>query len=580
MRHWAQAEYDSTASEFRSKRHAQLCSGTPLQKLSTNNPRMMSRSPVEDETPPVRLSRHIPQREGMDMVVSAYNLTTSPTPPLVLSPGVGASGVLSLPHSAGASFSSHFSESIVSDDSSYVTSMYNEVLAEQLSSESTQKQRKIGGEVLGFNNADSLRSLVAPNLASSGGGRTISGSVSPTEDDGPKHCEYSANTNSTRTAVAPLFAHAPTGRAMLLKKIKPGKAPTQRVMFTTPERTLDAPEFPSDVSQLLHWGTNNKLIIGLKNGLHGWDAETAKASQIVCLEEHATIRAVHWLDGCTCVALALDEGPVAIYDCHQVGFLRTLQTCLSGKARPSYIAANGPLLSVGLNSGTGGVYVFDLRTKNALISVYEGHANGVASLNYCTKEPFYLAAGYANGAVRVWDARRANCPRYVFDSVHSGPVTAIHWDPDKRSKMYTGGQDGMMCYVDTNAPTTNVPSAPRTEDEGFTGGCHFITRAINTMHPISGIVAPPDVGELATTHRGKGQIQLRQSSNLHLIGALGSPNTSSDITCPTIAPDMQRICTAQDELLKFWRVFWPGVSPQRAECSTPPPVSLLEDELR
>nr|CCC94141.1 predicted WD40 repeat protein [Trypanosoma congolense IL3000] len=584
MRCWAQTEYDAAPLELRPKRCSRASGGAPLQGLSTNNPRIINQSPADDDAPPVRLSRHIPQRERMDMAVSAYNLTTtSSTASLVPGAGSGIGGGMSAPHSTGTSFSSVFSESFVSDDSLFVSSMYNEALAEQLSSETSQKQRKIGGEVLGFNNTDSLRVSMTPTVSGSvvnKTGRTISGSVSPTETDGSKHGEYHKSTSTNWAPASQMFACSPTGRALLLKKIKPGRTPVQRVVFTTPERTLDAPGFPSTASQLLHWGSNNKLLIGLKNGLHGWDAETATALQYAHLQEHLTIRAVQWLHKCTRIALALNEGAVAIYDhCHET-FLRTLNIPPSAKAQTSYIAANGPLLAVGTNSRSGGIYMFDLRPKNALISVYEGQTNGVTSLNYCTKEPFYLAAGSAGGTVRVWDARCDRCPRYAFDSVHKGPVNAISWDPDKRSKMYTGGHDGAMCYVDTHAPTTNVSLALRNDEEGFTSGRHFITRTINTLYPISGIVAPPAVGEIATTHCGKGHIQVRQSSNFHLIGTLRSPSATSDITCPTIAPDMQRICTAQDELLKFWRVFLPSVATQRSECSTPPPVSLLEEELR
>ncbi|ORC90479.1 putative WD40 repeat protein [Trypanosoma theileri] len=619
MRQWAHSELDSTPSGRPSgKRRPRVIGSPSLQELSANNLQVFLRSPGsggvgrgddddDENVPRVRLSRHIPQREGMDMAVSSYNLTTTAmtkttsiiTPnPISTMPingggaggggGNGANGGgRSLPLSATTSYSSAFSESFVSDDSSYATSIYNEVLAEQLSSEGTQGHRKIGGDVLRFDNTCGVynrKGLLKSGVAissSNGGGGGGGGAISSHSDGRGNSYERGGGRILGHTSDSRLFDSSPTGRALMLKRLKPCKSVPQRVLFTNPERVLDAPEFPVDASQLLHWGTNNKLIIGLKNCLYGWNSETTQASRIVQLQENMQIRAVHWLHKCTCTALVLDEGTTAIYDCRREEFLRTLRVQLPSGAEFTHLAVNGPLLAIGSSTACGGVYVFDLRAKQALISVYEGHTSGITSLNYCTQEPFYLASGGAEGAVRVWDARRSSCPRYAFDKVHRGSVNSILWNPDKRSKMYTGGQDGMLCYVDTHAPMTNLSSAMRGDDEGTNTDTHSIVRAINTLYPITGIVSPPGVGELSTSHRGSGQIQVRNTNKFHLIGTLSSPNCEASISCMTLAPDMERICAAQDETLKFWRVFGPAVPLKRTKSATPPPpVSLLEEELR
>ncbi|ESL11504.1 hypothetical protein TRSC58_00744 [Trypanosoma rangeli SC58] len=589
MRQWAYAELESTPGGRSSGKRRGRTSGTmSLQELSANTLQLYLRSPGDDDAPPVRLSRHIPQREGVDMAVSAYNLTsatttTLPMPSVTAAAGGvgvgGGSGGLPLPHSTVTSHSSVHSESFVSDDSSYVMSVYNEVLAEQLSDENTQRHRKIGGDVLRFNSTDVIRSC-GPLSNSAGISGAVGRSCVPSRGEavgrtGARRC---VTGGITALSLSP-FASPPAGNT-LMKRLRPGKPVTQRVIFTNPERVLDAPNFPLDATQLLHWGSNNKLIIGLKNSLYGWDSMTAQASLVVQLQDSMHIRAVHWLHRCACIALALDDGVTAIYDCRSEEFLRTVRVRLPPKGEFTYLALNGPLLSIGTSTSCGGIYVFDLRAKHALTSVYEGHNSAITSLHYCTEEPFYLASGSADGSVRVWDARRNSSPRYAFDHVHNGSVNSILWNPDKRSKMYTGGQDGMLCYVDTHAPLTNVPPVLRSDEEGPTTGSHFVTRAINTLHPISGIVSPPGINELATSHRGKGHIQIRQVNNFHLLGTLNSPNCEEDILCPTLAPDMERICAAQGETLKFWRVFAPSKPQPRTKSSTPPPVSQLEKELR
>ncbi|RNF15602.1 putative WD40 repeat protein [Trypanosoma conorhini] len=591
MRQWAYADLDSTPSGRPSGKRRTRASGTmSLQELSANTLQLIVRSPGDEDAPPVRLSRHIPQREGMDMAVSAYNLTSASSttttltmPPVTTAAGGvgvgGGSGGLPLPHSAVASHSSLHSESFVSDDSSYVMSIYNEVLAEQLSEENTQRHRKIGGEVLRFDSTDAIRSRGPPLSLASIGGAVARGCVSSRgETVGRAGTRHSGKGGIHALAMSP-FTSSPAGNT-LVKRLKPGKPLPQRVLFTNPERVLDAPNFPLHATQLLHWGSNNKLVIGLRNSLYGWDSATAQASLVVQLQDSMHIRAVHWLHKCACIALALDGGVTAIYDCRNEEFLRTVRVRLPSKEEFTYLAVNGPLLSIGTSTSCGGIYVFDLRAKHALTTVYEGHTSGITALHYCTEEPFYLASGSADGSVRVWDARRNSSPRYAFDHVHSGPVNSILWNPDKRSKMYTGGQDGMLCYVDTHAPLTNVPPILRGDEEGPTTGSHFVTRGINTLHPVSGIVSPPGANELATSHNGKGHIQVRQANNFHLVGTLNSPNCEAGILCPTLAPDMERICAAQGETLKFWRVFAPNVPQHRAKSATPPPVSQLEKELR
>ncbi|EPY28781.1 cell division cycle 20, cofactor of APC complex [Strigomonas culicis] len=521
-------------------------------------PSREGRSSAGDEAvPSTRLSRHIPQREGVDMSVSAFNLMGQAS--LAAAPAFRlphSSSALTLPTAgpgalppashrtptASSSAMTSCSDSQISDDSFYTTSLYSDMLADKLSSREPHhaadddadepaspyggghpRRGAIGGEVLRFGGVDA-------HGAGSGDRRRSSASSAALAMPFPRSRVYAA-----------------AGK---------GRAGPARALCSNPERVLDAPEFPTDASQLLHWGSNNKLIIGLKNSVYVWDAESGQAGKLTDLPEHVAVRCIHWLHKCACVALSVAGGTTAIYDCRAEEMVRSLR--VPDGTEVTGVTVNGPVMAVGTDRGVAKVY--DLRAKHAVIQTYDGHRGAVTSVQYCASEPYYLATGGEDGNVRVWDARHSS-PRYVFDGVHQGAVAAAAWNPMKRSRLFTGGADGVLCHIDTHAAMRSQPGEDQPlcggEDSAALGGraAQFITRAVKTNLPITGIVCHVG-GEVATAHRERGQIQLRRASTFHLLGTFTSPNCDAGLSCMTLSPDRERVCAAQaDETLKFWRVF-------------------------
>lgn len=540
-----------------------------------------------------RLSRHIPQRDGVDMSVSTYNLLAPPPmgADMMQAPALGGGGgfgpkpaFMGMAAGGGSmtpssSVYTSLSDSLISDDSSYMTSLYNDILAEKLSSRDGEgvsaapgasggggQRLGLGGEVLRFTTCNS-----ASGPASS------SASPNAPGPDGLLGRRHRAGADDGGSFGFPRpFLHGGAAGG--------GRSGCQRVLYCNPERVLDAPEFPSTASQLIHWGSNNKLVIGLKNSLFTWDAATGQAGKLADMHQDFTIRCVSWLHKCACVALAVNGGTTAIYDCRSEDFLRQLRLPGMAVAEVTGLAVNGPILAISVNTEAGATYVHDLRCKNSLTTTFEGHRGAVTSMQYSSAEPYYLATGGADGAVRVWDARRSGCPRYAFDGVHTGAVTALHWNPERRSKLFTAGDDSVLCMLDTHA---RVVDCDALEDDGISAPApQFVSRAVKTLHPISGICCNGDSGELVTSHRGKGQLQLRKTSNFHLMGVFTAPSCEADLSCMTLSPDKERVCAAQgDETLKFWRVFQDSTrnrqQPRRDDVYADPFSSMMsENQLR
>lgn len=182
----------------------------------------------------------------------------------------------------------------------------------------------------------------------------------------------------------------------------------------------------------------------------------------------------------------------------------------------------------------GSIYVYDLRAQYALVRVMESHKGPATAMDYSGSEHNLIASGGADGVIKIWDDRKHRSPFATFDNVHK-PGTAVStllWNPDKRSSLLSGDDDGMIFQMKTS--DTEV-------------------RGVHTGHPVSGLTCLPQ-GEVLSSHRLHGHLQLRRLLNFSLIGNYVSPSKEC-IACFTTSPDRERICAVQrDETLKFWRV--------------------------
>ena len=482
----------------------------------------------EDNEPPRRLSRHIPHRVGMDMELASYNLMDGCDGPaagsvMMMAVGKGGGGA----SAAGAdSHGGGGGDSFMSDDSTYMASLYKERLASSL----VQGTAKIGGEVLRFGAERRVK-------ASSG--------VLMTKQ-----------------------SHASNSQHMTART-------KQRVFCPNPERVLDAPDLPKNASHMIDWGSNNRIAIGIRSSLYEYDPVNNEARKVVDLKPNDIIRSVHWLKRFSCVSLAMLNEPVAhFFDMRTEAFIRTIP--VPGPVITN-VAVNGSTTTIG-NAG-GFVYVYDLRSRDPLVATLEAHRDRVTALDYCLSDPGYLASGGTDGVVKVWDDRKRGFPVHTLDRVHqpNAAVTAILWNPDKRTTLFSGDSIGMLYLLDTHGEARSPPGddALHVQREGC--------RGVNTGSSITGIVAAAGSGEVASAHRSPGHIQVRRVSTFQHVASFSSQsNVVEPIISMTLAPDRERVCAAQlDETLKFWKVFDDSASrSRRPECRRTKPTAMLEDELR
>lgn len=96
----------------------------------------------------------------------------------------------------------------------------------------------------------------------------------------------------------------------------------------------------------------------------------------------------------------------------------------------------------------GTLHIHDVRTKYMQAS-YE-NSSPICGLAW-SPDGHYLASGWNNSIVRLWDIRRSiERPLYEFKR-HASAIRALAWSPHQQHILLTGGgsADGSICIWDT-----------------------------------------------------------------------------------------------------------------------------------
>lgn len=380
---------------------------------------------------------------------------------------------------------------------------------------------------------------------------------------------------------------------------------------THPYRVLEAPSFPTNASQLVDWGSHNRLAIGFFHLFYLWNPVTGEAEKFIQQEVSERIIRLTWVQHGSYVALASCTGVTRVYDGAHGKCLRTLHcshemeagrsangpvesfgsrpplfpssTSLgttrsatplaylpqsaSNSSTPSVssspditgLAVRGPLLAVGTSAPEGLVLVYDLRVKEALVQTFHGFQQGaVTTLSYAPTEPFYLATGSADGSVCVWDSRHTQSPRSFSSHVHQGAVSVLQWNPHRSRRLVSGGEDGVLCHLRVfhrHLGAEEEEELPHAYQEaGDMNGnptsmpSPSILRAHQTGSPISGAIWHPDKEEIVTSHTGEnGHLQLRHAKTFQLLRQFCTAGTNAGLCCLTLSPNKVDVCAAQGD---------------------------------
>lgn len=307
-----------------------------------------------------------------------------------------------------------------------------------------------------------------------------------------------------------------------------------RPLPLSPEKTLNAPDLRNDYYlNLLDWGSNNILSIGLEDTVYLWNASSGQVDQLQPCQSGDYVCSVAWLkDGGDILAVGTSNNSVQLWDTHQHKLIRTMS---GHQARISSLAWNHHILSSGGKDSL--VINHDVRVAKHITTVYHGHDQEVCGLAW-SLDGKYLASGGNDNKLCIYDANRTGDAEALFIlTEHMAAVKALAWCPYQVNVLATGGGSADRCIK-----LWNVSSGT-------------LLNSIDTGSQVCSLRWNPHEKELLSSHGyAKNQLCLWKYPSMSLVKEFFGHE--SRILHLAVSPDGTIVCSAgADEKLCFWRLF-------------------------
>jgi cell division cycle protein 20 (cofactor of APC complex) len=325
-------------------------------------------------------------------------------------------------------------------------------------------------------------------------------------------------------------------------KARASASQPKRVVATTAERVLDAPEFRDDYYlNLLDWNNSNVLSIALNQTIYLWNASTQAITEL-CTLDTGYVSSVQWLkQGSNVLAFGSSDGMIELWDVVKMKRLRGMNGHVS-QSRVGVLEWNKHILTSGGQDTQ--VINHDVRVRDQVVSRYKSHTQEVCGLTW-NDGGSMLASGGNDNLVAIWDARLASqnstnteeCAPQFECREHISAVKALAWNPHQRNVLATGGGTADKCIKTWNA---------------VNGQC---LNTVNTGSQVTQLLWNPDAKELLSSHGfAENQLTLWSYPRMQKIADL--KGHTSRILSVAMSPTTGMVCSAgADETLRFWNVF-------------------------
>ncbi|CAO3664719.1 unnamed protein product [Rhizopus stolonifer] len=307
----------------------------------------------------------------------------------------------------------------------------------------------------------------------------------------------------------------------------------ERTFNSSPIKVLDAPDLQDDFYlNLMDWGVNDCLAIGLGSTVYLWNANTSQVTELYNLSPDR-VTSVQWSKLGHLLMVGTHRGCLVLFDAQTQQLLRTWSVHL---ARISSLSWAANVLSSGGKSCT--IYHHDIRSSTAYFRMLTGHTQEICGLRW-DMENTRLASGSNDNHLMIWDARQS-CRVYRFDE-HRAAVKALSWSPHKRGLLVSGGgtADKTIKYWNTLKGT--------------------MVSSHDTGSQVCNLIWSKLTDEVVSSH-GYANHWLSQSNQINIwksnrnLGTLSGH--SSRVLYMSLSPDGRTLVTgAADETLMFWDLF-------------------------
>jgi len=307
-----------------------------------------------------------------------------------------------------------------------------------------------------------------------------------------------------------------------------------RSISKIPFKVLDAPDLADDFYlNLVDWGSENILAVGLGSCVYLWTASTGKVTKLCDLGLDA-VTSVSWIPRGLHLALGTNKGLVHIWDSERCKRVRTLT---GHSSRAGSLAWNEHILSSGSRDHS--ILHRDVRSAEHHIQKLYGHKQEVCGLRW-NSEDNQLASGGNDNRLYVWSGQNPT-PLHKFTD-HTAAVKAIAWSPHQRGTLASGGGT-----ADRRIKFWNTHTGQATSE-------------IDTGSQVCNLAWSKNSNELISTHGySQNQVIVWKYPSMQQITSL-TGHTYRVLYLAT-SPDGETVVTgAGDETLRFWNVFGKGKS--------------------
>jgi cell division cycle 20-like protein 1 (cofactor of APC complex) len=322
----------------------------------------------------------------------------------------------------------------------------------------------------------------------------------------------------------------------------------KRKIAKVPCKVLDAPSLQDDFYlNLVDWGSQNMLAVGLGNTVYLWYASTSQVTKLVDLSgTEDAVTSVAWSEGGRHLAVGTTKGEVQLWDATAEKLIRTMNghSARVGTLGWKGTASGGsPLLASGSRDRL--ICLRDPRSDQSFETRLVAHKQEVCGLKWSFGERSMLASGGNDNKLLVWDIKKHSQPYHTFGE-HQAAVKAIAWSPHQHGILASGGGTADRCIRFSNCLT----------GQGI--------NCIDTGSQVCNLAWSKNCNEIVSTHGySLNQIVVWKYPTMTKMATL--TGHTYRVLYLSVSPDGSTIVTgAGDETLRFWQVF-PG--PQKEGSS-------------
>ena len=339
------------------------------------------------------------------------------------------------------------------------------------------------------------------------------------------------------------FKHVNNNDSKILKNIS-----------TKAYKILDAPGIIDDYYlNLLDWGNNGIISLGIKERIYLWSNTTTKINQLCNYESGNNVGALLWSQKTDFLAVGKYDGSLDVWDTEKNMIINSFKDHYN---RVNVISWNTNRLFpdlIATGSKDSRIVIRDTRSNEGKIFELKEHTHEVCGLKF-SNDGNLLASGGNDNLMMVWDIRKiittnrnSNNAIQIFEdnyiiksNDHKAAVKALAWSPIQRNILVSGGGSHDQTIKFWNTSTKKL------------------INSIPTGTQVCNLVFSKTSDELISTHGySQNQIHLWDVEKFTQVKTTATlTGHLSRVLYLALSPEGDTIVTAAgDETLRFWNVF-------------------------